>query len=351
MNRRKFIKLSALTAGAVIGKGLMPDYTKPAGAKNLTAAKGPISDLNVRAMTFKISYTTEILELPKSGKKIQFWIPLAQSDHEQEITQLAVDSPVAFHIYEEQQYGNKMIHVGSADLRSGDKISLTYEIRRRTASTIIDGDEGIKKHLVLTERENWDRNITMFTDHVVSKEKDPLEVGRKIYYALVDYLTYDKSIPGCGLGISALTFENKGGRCDDFHALFRTMMIYKGVPVKWEQGIPLPYPSVSIKNGQMEGDCTAAHCWVRFYIGNGKWMPVDASEADKRKDMKDYFFGTLSPNRFKVSTGRNIILNPPQSGEALNNFPFTYGEVGDIPLIYAHHFRNRISYEILDIEV
>ncbi len=80
-------------------------------------------------------------------------------------------------------------------------------------------------------------------------------------------------------------------------------------------------------------------------------MPVDVSEGDKREDLKEYFFGTLSPNRFKVSTGRNLILSPPQSGEPLNNFPFTYAETNGVPLIYGHHFRNVIRYEILDIEV
>ncbi len=351
MDRRKFIKLSALTAAAVVGKGLFPDHAKSAGAESISSTKQPISDINVKALSLKISYITEILNPPKSGNNVQLWIPLPQSDDEQEMTQLSVDSPVVFHINAEPHYGNKMVYVDSADLQNGNKISLTYKIRRKTAGTIIDKDEEIHKHLVLTEREKWDQNITMFADRVVSNEKDPLEIGRKIYYALVDYLTYNKKIPGCGMGISTLTFENKAGRCDDFHALFRTMMIYKGVPVKWEQGIPLPYPSVSVKNGQMEGDCTGAHCWVRFYAGDGKWVPVDASEANKRQDLRDYFFGTLSPNRFKVSTGRNIILNPPQNGEPLNNFPFTYGETNGVPLIYGHHFRNVISYEILDMEV
>ncbi len=79
-------------------------------------------------------------------------------------------------------------------------------------------------------------------------------------------------------------------------------------------------------------------------------MPVDVSEADKRADLRDYFFGTLSPNRFKVSIGRNIVLNPPQGGDPLNTFPFAHGEADGIPLIYGHNYRNVISYEILDIE-
>ena len=104
------------------------------------------------------------------------------------------------------------------------------------------------------------------------------------------------------------------------------------------------------RSGKFDGDCTGAHCWVSFYIGDNKWVPVDVSEADKREDLRDYFFGTLSPNRFKVSTGRDLTLSPPQKGEPLNAFPFTYAEADGIPLIYDHHFKNIINFEILKTE-
>jgi hypothetical protein len=349
MNRRIFMKLSALTAGAVIGGQLLPGCEKLlSDGKSGTSVKA-VSDKAVKAIDLNISYITEVIKRPKLGNKIEFWIPLAQSDHGQEIMQTLIDSPVEYNINEETHFGNKMIYVGSTELKEGDRISVTYEMRRKTIGTV-ESKEDIKKHLVLTEREKSDSNITLFVDKIVANEKDPLEIGRKIYYALIDYLTYDKTIPGCGLGISAWTFENKAGRCDDFHALFRTMMIYKGIPVKWEQGFPLPYPSVMTKSGKFEGDCTGAHCWVSFYIGDNRWVPVDVSEADKREDLRDYFFGTLSPNRFKVSTGRDLILNPPQKGDPLNTFPFTYAETDGIPLIYGHHYRNVINYEVLNTE-
>ena len=346
MNRREFMKSSALTAGAVIGSQLLSGYEKPLHAGNSSVPVNVVSDAAVKAMDLDISYVTEVINRPKRGDKIEFWIPLPQSDHGQDVTHVSIDSPVAFNINEEPVHENRMIYVGSERLKKGDRIAVRYKLRRKTVG-MFESKEDIKKHLVLTEREEWDRNITAFVDRVVGKEERPLEIGRKIYYALIDHLTYDKTIPGCGLGISSGTFENKGGRCDDFHALFRTMMIYKGVPVKWEQGFPLPYPSAMTESGKLEGDCTGAHCWVSFYIGDNRWVPVDVSEGEKREDLRDYFFGTLSANRFKVSTGRDIILSPPQKGEPLNTFPFTYAETDGIPLIYGHHYRNIIKYKLL----
>jgi len=351
MNRRKFMKLSAVTAGSMLASRLFPGMTAPVYASDYVSGKDKrnISDSEVKFMDLEITYATDVLKPPKRGGSMRFWIPLPGTDQEQKITNLEIDSPLAFQINIEPKYGNRIVFAQSENFREGDRIAVTYHLRRKRSGTISDDDD-FEKHLVLTKREKSNREIESFVDSVTGSEKEPLEVGRKIYNAIVDLLTYDKTIPGCGMGISEWTYKNKGGRCDDFHALFRTMMIYKGVPVRWEQGIPLPYPSQMISSGIIEGDCTGAHCWVRFYIGDKKWVPVDVSEADKREDMREYFFGTLSPNRFKVSTGRDIILSPAQGGDPLNNFPFAYGEARGLPLIYAHNFRNEIRYKVIKIE-
>lgn len=349
--RRKFIGLLFSGLGALAGAHLLLP-SKTGGALQGIAsgpASDPISDMAVKAMVFTIRYITEIINLPKDGKGMEIWIPLPRSDQEQEITELSIISPAPFNINEEPVFKNKMVHTGPANLKGGDQIALTYRIRRKTTG-IVEERGDVKRHLVLTERERWDKDITEFADKVAGSERLPLETGRKIYNALVDYLTYDRDIPGCGQGISAWTFEKRRGKCDDFHALFRTMMIYRKIPVRWEQGIALPYPSVISKTGEFEGDCSGAHCWARFHAGDGRWFPVDISEANKRKDMRDYFFGTLSPNRFKISTGRDIVLNPPQGGGTLNTFYFAYGESEGIPLIYGHHYRNLVRYQLLNME-
>lgn len=350
MNRRDFLKTSAWTTGTLILTGLLPDLAGLAYAGKGKAPGGAVKDSQVKAMDFDITYATTLLKPPRRGGIVRFWVPLPESDQEQDVTGLSIDSPAAYQVNIEPEYGNRMVFVQSDRLREGDRITLAYRLRRKKSGMIRDSDDGAK-HLKLTERERSSPEISSFVDTVVGGEKDPMEIGRKIYYALVDLLTYDKEIPGCGMGISEWTFKNRGGRCDDFHALFRTMMISKGVPVRWEQGLPLPYPSQLTAAGKIEGDCTGAHCWVRFYIGDGRWVPVDVSEADKREDLRDYFFGTISPNRFKVSSGRDIVLSPPQGGEPLNTFPFAHGEARGIPMIYGHNFRNEIHYKVLKVEV
>jgi len=54
---------------------------------------------------------------------------------------------------------------------------------------------------------------------------------------------------------------------------------------------------------------------------------VDISEAWKHQDKKDYFFGAHDDNRIQFTTGRDLKLNPPQSGAPLNYFVYPYVEV------------------------
>jgi len=198
-------------------------------------------------------------------------------------------------------------------------------------------------YLQPSEWEKWDDDIAKFVDALVGTETDPVKIGRKVYDAIIDRVSYAHE--ACGRGVSSFTFEDKTGRCDEFHALFRSMMMYKGIAVKWEEGILLPYPSAIKKRGEMEADCLSAHSWVRFYIGNGKWMPADLSEAKCRPDLRNYYFGRLTPNRIRLSTGRGFDLNPKQEG-IINTFPYPYAEADGVPLIYSHHYRNVMKYEV-----
>ena len=99
-------------------------------------------------------------------------------------------------------------------------------------------------------------------------------------------------------------------------------MISRGIPVRWEQGFPLAAPirEIGSRWPRLAGDCTGAHCWASFYAPSQGWIPVDVSEGDKAAPTGgDFFFGQLSPNRFKVSEGRRVTLNPAQGGDPLSD--------------------------------
>ena len=48
---------------------------------------------------------------------------------------------------------------------------------------------------------------------------------------------------------------------------------------------------------------------------DGKWWPVDISEADKYSSLSTYYFGHHPANRFEFSHGRDLVVDPgPVSG-------------------------------------
>ncbi len=332
MGRREFLKNAILGIGAIALSG-----------SGLQAATTP--DEGTTALDLKITCTTEILRAP-GGKTFKMWVPIPPGDGEQEITGLAIDTTMPYYKTQESEWQNKMIFIflGAGDVKAGDKVALSYRMKRKAVGTISDAAEDPKRYMKPSEWEKWDDAIVKFTDDLVGGETDPVKIGRKVYDAIIDRVTYIHE--ACGRGVSSFTLEEKVGRCDEFHALFRSMMMYKGIPVKWEQGILLPYPSSLKKTGEFDADCINAHSWAKFYVGGGKWMPVDLSEAKRRPDLRNYYFGRITPNRIKMSTGRGFNLDPKQEG-IINTFAYAYAEGDGIPLIYSHHYRNVMRYELV----
>ena len=114
----------------------------------------------------------------------------------------------------------------------------------------------------------------------------------------------------------------------------------------------MPFPEGGkIESGELEGDCTGSHCWLSFYAPTHGWVPVDVSEGDKIAEGGDFYFGNLSANRFQVSVGRSVMLQPAQGGDPLPTFAFAYAESDGIPLIYLANYDNVIKYNVTGVEM
>jgi len=303
-----------------------------------------IRDKDVKSLSLRVTYITEILRPPKA-KLIRIWFPVPKTDHAQEVTKLELRSRIPYRMTEDKEMGNLFFYLETRDIKPGERLTLLFNITRKVE--VPEEDKGNPdRFLKPSEWERWNDQIMEFADRVIGREKDPINIARIVFDALLERLDYVHEI--CGRGDSIITFEERKGRCDEFHALFRTIMLYKGIPVRWEQGILLPYPSRMKKEGEIEADCINAHSWVRFYAGS-RWIPVDLSEAKRRPDMRDFYFGRIPPDRIKFSSGRGIDLVPKQD-DIINTFPYTYIEADGIPAVYGHNYRNRLRFEVLRME-
>ncbi|TAL25594.1 MAG: transglutaminase domain-containing protein, partial [Nitrospirae bacterium] len=182
-----------------------------------------------------------------------------------------------------------------------------------------------------------------------------LAKARAIYDWIVINMYRDPAVKGCGFGDVEKLIVSLGGKCGDIHSVFVALARSAGVPAREIFGIRLP-------KGK-EGDMTKSqHCWAEFYLQGYGWVPVDPSDVrkamleKKTTDLKDvnniveYFFGAVDESRVAYQTGRDIVLNPPQSGGKLNYFMYPYAEVEGKPLnedLFGFNLGYKISFREL----
>ncbi|RPI85106.1 MAG: transglutaminase domain-containing protein, partial [Planctomycetaceae bacterium] len=147
-----------------------------------------------------------------------------------------------------------------------------------------------------------------------------LERVRAIYDHTVSTLKYDKTGTGWGRGDIHYACDIKKGNCTDFHAVFIGLCRANGIPARFEIGFSLP-------TDRPQGPIAGYHCWAECYVEGYGWIPVDASEAQKNPERRDYFFAAHDQHRVAFSQGRDIRLVPAQRGEPLNFFVYPYAEV------------------------
>jgi transglutaminase-like putative cysteine protease len=149
-----------------------------------------------------------------------------------------------------------------------------------------------------------------------------LEKARAIYAYVLSTMKYQKTGEGWGKGSIVWACDMKYGNCTDFHALLIGLLRATGIPARFQIGYSVPAAE--------KGDLHGYHCWADFYLDGVGWVPVDASEAWKHPEQRDYFFGHHDDNRFALSTGRDITF-PGMRGPALNYFVYPYAEAGGAP--------------------
>jgi transglutaminase-like putative cysteine protease len=253
---------------------------------------------------------------------VRAWIPIPPTDRFQEIENLKV-IPAAGPARQEALHGNRVITLEwSRPFAMPLEAVVSFDLLRREE---VPHSEPIspeaRKRLLKPDRLGIiDKRILDLAAKATAGRTGTLAKARGIYDHVLQHMAYDKETPGWGRGDTARACDVGKGNCSDYHALFISMARASGIPARFHYGY-------SLKPGGEAG----AHCWAEFLDEKLGWVPVDISEADKDPSRTDYYFGRLSENRILMTTGRDIILDPPQQGEPLNFFITPYVEVDGRP--------------------
>jgi transglutaminase-like putative cysteine protease len=309
------------------------------------------SRVSAPVRNFEFAYVTKIPALPADAKTSRIWIPLPQSDGYQAISGMKIESPFPFATRRDSEYGNAYVYleIPAAKTAASEEVRVTFHVARQEHLVALAGNPGVtnaergngaqaaanagklKRFLEPDRRVPLAGTIGELSAEQTNGIQDPLAKARAIYDYVIATMRYDKSGTGWGNGDAIWACTAKRGNCTDFHSLFIGMMRAAGIPARFEIGFPLPAD-------QHAGVIPGYHCWAEFYVAPYGWIPVDASEAWKHPEKKNYFFGAHDDNRVQFTVGRDIRLDPAQQGEPLNYFIYPYAEVDGKPFALESKF-------------
>lgn len=283
---------------------------------------------------FVFEYETVVGPIAEGEGPVHVFVPLAASSSHQRVLGEEIAASIPGSIQTEHAYGNRYWH-GRLERSDGQPIEVRVRttLERRVSRR---GAPDSSRTLSDAERREFAAylgpNARVVVDHPVLEpirtevreragSGDPARVTRAIYDWVVENVEYKKVGTGWGNGDTFWACSERYGNCTDFHALFISLARSEGIPARFEIGFPVP-------ENRSEGKVGGYHCWVEFYLPEVGWFPIDASEAFKHPEKKEFFYGTHPEDRIHLTTGRDLELGEGHSTAPLNYFVYPHVEVG-----------------------
>ncbi len=272
------------------------------------------------------------LQLPKLEQEGTLWIPLARTDSHQKLETLSISSPVPWHKTRDKAHQNELLVLRPGKANGGQKIAISYQVYRKEKSAHVETGD-FRKHLKAEKLVPINARFVQIAKKAAAKASGDLAKGRAIYAHVLKHMRYDKSGKGWGRGDALFACDARTGNCTDFHAYFIALCRAIKIPARFAIGFTIPA-------NRDEGTIGGYHCWADFFA-DGKWVPVDISEADKHPGLKDYYFGHHPANRFELSRGRDVLPEPAPKAGAFNYFFGPHLEVDGkvVPVKASFEFR------------
>lgn len=261
--------------------------------------------------------------LPPLAGPARCWLPLASSDAFQTVTVTAVRIPGQSRILRDTAHGNPVLFLELGPADSGKALEIVYDVVRLEKGAYADDPARAAAHLKPERMVPADDKIRAIAEKVVAGRDGDLMRARALYDHVIDQMQYMKFGDGWGQGDARHACDAQSGNCTDYHAYFIGLARAVGIPARFAIGAAIP-------SERDDGGTDGYHCWAEFYA-EGKWWPVDISEADKFSALSMYYFGHHPANRFEFSHGRDLVLDPGPASGPINFLAYPVLEVEGKP--------------------
>lgn len=296
---------SSTTAQTTITEATVPVTTMPETTAEAALEKGEHINY-INPLSYSGDYTYEIRFNPDSViNSVNAYIPTPSVWDSQKNVQLKGYTPGG--VVSGDNLNNKYISYDKEDM-SGSNLSMAenfsftcYEIvtdLNMENIPLYDKNSSIYKLYTKDEfliETNYFKSIT---PAIIGGETNVIKQSRAIYDYVISNMSY---VPQGGfLRGAKFAYENKGGECGEYSALFVAMARSIGIPAR---------PVVGF---WAEPSCGSVHVWAEFYLQDIGWIPVDPTIGQGNN--KDYYFGNLDNKRLIMSKGYNVNLEGKIAG-------------------------------------
>ena len=269
-------------------------------------------------------------KLPEITGTARMWLPLAATDSFQTVEVKAINAPGKQRILEEREHANKVLFLELEAKDSGKTVEIRYQVKRLEKAAYAAPTPDQSKYLNPDRLVPVNEEFRRIAKEVVEGKKGDLVRARALYDHVIDRMRYMKYGDGWGKGDAVYACDVRSGNCTDFHAYFIALSRAVGIPARFAIGAAIP----SERN---EGGIDGYHCWAEFFA-EGKWWPLDISEADKYASLATYYFGHHPANRFELSRGRDLVVEPGPASGPINFLAYPVLEIGGKPVKAAVEF-------------
>lgn len=297
----------------------------------LHPAWGEPFDPWTQAARYRLEYRVDLGSIGADPRAaVEVWLPIPAAGPAQEVAGVEIESAWT-HREAGDGLGNRFVHCRrDPGQPEGGDLVLRCVVRRlpyggvKPSDAEAGGVPGGERFLAPNRRVPTGGRIREIATELCHEVDTPMQQLRALYDYVLRTMRYSKQGRGWGRGDAAWACETRYGNCTDFHSVLIAMARSQRIAARFIIGFALP-------SDRSEGDINGYHCWAELYDAGRGWIPIDASEAWKSKRHERYF-GKLPADRVAFTTGRDLVLEPPQRGEPLNFFVYPYAEVDGRPV-------------------
>lgn len=269
---------------------------------------------------FEFRYDVTVPELAGPAR---MWLPIPTTDRFQTVRELRKDTPGAGRTTTDD-HGNRVLVLDLSPADSGKRISMRFDVVRLERGPYTEPGTNPAAYLAPERLVPDAPRFRAIAAEVTAGKPGDLARARAIFDHTIETFKYQRYGEGWGQGDAVRACDARSGNCTDFHAYFIALCRAAGIPARFAIGAAIP----SERN---EGGIDGYHCWAEFFA-EGKWWPVDLSEANKYSPLSTYYFGHHPANRVELSHGRDLILDPEPASGAVNFLAYPVLEVSGRPV-------------------